>query len=64
VEKKGSYPPIKINSNYPQNNPKLLQVVLPGVIHRLFKGVDNLFLPVNKIVDKQVNKVRIILFGG
>ena len=64
MEKKGGYPLIKINSSYPQNNPKLLPVVLPGVIHRLFRGVDNLFLPVNKIVDKHVNKARIILFGG
>jgi len=62
VEKKGAYPQIRINLNYPQNDPKVFKVVFPGVIHRLFRGVDNTFLPVDKIVDKPVNKESILLF--
>jgi len=62
VEKKGGYPQIRINLNYPQNDPKLFQVVFPGVIHRLFRGVDKVFLLVSKSVDKQVYKERILLF--
>jgi len=53
VEKKGSCPQVEIFEAYPQNDPELFHPILPGIIHRLCRGVDKLYWLVNKFVNNR-----------